>query len=110
MKQFSKLPPSSGSLVRPLVMLQASLGLLWLKANKKHLLEMSAKGHPFTCPVAVERAFVRRSLEMRLSEFKDGHPDEIVYFELISLYHLEDRIEASFDHLIHKHEISAIAQ
>lgn len=109
MKHVPKLEPTTRAQMRPVVMAQIGLGPHWARTIRPHLQELRAQGYDVTCPVGVELASARRSVEKRLSEVKEGHPDEVVYLEPISPYHLDARTEAKLDRLVRKHRITAIA-
>ena len=104
-----RLRSTARKLVRPVVMMQIGLGPHWARTIRPHLQELRAEGHNVTCPVGVELASARHSVQARLSEIKGGHLHEVVYLEPISPYHLDARMEAELNRLVRKHGITAIA-
>lgn len=104
-----KREPTAHMLLRPVVMMQIGLGPHWARTIRKHLRELRAEGQNVICPVGVELASARRSVTARMSEVEDGCPDEVVYVEPISPYHLDARTEVTLNRLIRKHGITAVA-
>ena len=109
MNYFPKLVSSTQAFLRPVVLLQIGLGPHWVRTIRKHLQELRAQGYDVTCPAAVELASARPGVEARLSDLQDGRPNEIVYLEPISPYHLDARTEAQLDRLVRKHGVSAVS-
>lgn len=109
MKHVPKLEPMTRAQMRTVVVAQIGLGPHWARTIRPHLQELRTQGYDVTCPVGVELASARRSVEKRLSDIKEGHPDEVVYLEPISPYHLDARTEARLDRLVRKHGITSVA-
>lgn len=109
MKHIPKIETSAGALLREVVMMHFGVGPHFLRTINKQLKELRAKGFPVTCPVWVDLASARLSVEKRCSEIKDGRPDEVVYLEPISPYHLDARTEGKLNRLVRKYGINAVS-
>jgi len=109
MKHVPKLESTTRAQMRPVVMAQIGLGPHWVRTIRPHQQELRAQGYDMTCPVGVELASARRSVEKRLSEIKDGRPDKLVYLEPISPYHLDARTEAMLNRVVRKYGINAVS-
>ncbi|MDJ0933385.1 hypothetical protein [Breoghania sp.] len=80
--------------------MQIGLGLHWERTIAKHQQELRAEENDVACPIGVELAGARDETEARTDEMLDGRPDDIIFVEPISPYHMDAKTEAQLNRLV----------